>query len=118
MLGAFDAVEGGVGLQGNATDLRIQFFQAARRTHEGAAGAHHGNEMGDTALGLLPDFFRCAMVVGLPVGWVRVLVGVEIFFRFAGVEFARGADRAIGAVRGIGVNDVGAVSKQNALALD
>src|SRR5262249_51648002 len=74
--------------------------------------------MRDTAFGLLPDFFGCAMVVGLPVGRVRVLVGVEIFFRLTRVELACSADCAVGAVGGIGINNVRAVGEEDALALD
>src|SRR6266478_3536532 len=58
------------------------------------------------------------MVVSLPVGRVRILVGVKIFFRLALVEFAHRADGAVRAVGGIGINNVGAVGVENSLAFD
>src|SRR5438132_1495186 len=42
MLGAFNAVKSGVRLQRNAVDVRVQLFQAARRTGKRSAGAEHG----------------------------------------------------------------------------
>ena len=43
------------------------------------------NKMRDPSFGLLPDFVGCAMVMGLPVGVVGILVGVEIFFRILAI---------------------------------
>ena len=45
--------------------------------------------MGDTSLGLLPDFVGCAMVMSLPVGIIGILVGVKIFIRMCGIELTR-----------------------------
>ena len=73
--------------------------------------------MRDASFCLLPDFVGCAMVVGLPVGIVGILVGVKIFLRISGIKFTSGSNRSVGAVTGIGVNNVGAIRMQNALAL-
>ncbi len=82
VLEAFEAVEGRVGLHGDALDARVELVQAAGGAHEGAAGAEAGDEVGDAAFGLLPDFVGGAVVVGEPVVVVAVLVGVEVFFGF------------------------------------
>ena len=58
------------------------------------------------------------MVVSLPVGVVGVLIGVVIDIRMFRGQFARHADRAIGSIGWVGVQDVGAVCMQDALALD
>src|SRR5215475_13393269 len=99
-----------IGLQRNASDIRIQFLQPPRRAYERAAGSKDGNEVRDPSLGLLPNFVRRAMVMSLPVGVVGILVGIVIEVRMLGVEFARHADRTIGAFARIGVKNVRAVS--------
>src|SRR5580658_9073413 len=73
--------------------------------------------MRDPALSLLPDFVGGSVIVGLPVGLVGVLVGVEIFFGMLRGELAGHPDGAVGTVGGIGINDVGAVALQDLLAL-
>ena len=73
--------------------------------------------MGDTSFRLLPDFVGRAMVVSLPVGGVRILVGIVIKIGMLRVEFARHADGAVGSIGRVGVNDVRAVGVQNAFAL-
>ena len=117
VLGAFDAVEGRVGLQGDALHGGIQFFEAARGADESTAGAEHGDEMGDAALGLLPDFVGRAQVVRLPVRFVGILVGVKILVGMLGGQLAREANRTVGAVGGIGIKNVGTVALQDLLAL-
>ena len=52
MLEAFEAVEGRVGLQADGLDGRVEFLEAARCAHEGAAGAEAGDKVGDLAGGL------------------------------------------------------------------
>ena len=98
------------------THIRIQLFQPARGSHECSAGAQHGDKVRDTSFGLLPDFVGRAMVVSLPVGIVGILVCVEIKIGMLGIKFARHADGAVGAFAGIGVENIRAVSVQNALA--
>src|ERR1043166_5904432 len=74
--------------------------------------------MRDLPFTLLPDFVSGAVVVSLPVGIVGVLVGVEIFSRIRGVKFTHFADCAVGTFTGVGINNGGAVSVKNALALN
>ena len=68
--------------------------------------------MSDATLRLLPDFVGGAMVMGQPVGFVGILVGVEIFVGMLGGEFAGFADGAVRPVAGIGVDDGCAVAMQ------
>ncbi len=89
--------------------LGLSSLQAARGSHEGAAGAEAGDEVGDLAFGLLPDFVAGGAVVGAPVLVVAVLVGVEVAVGLGSDEFAGLADGAVGAVGGVGPDDLGAV---------
>src|SRR5438552_16189646 len=73
--------------------------------------------MGDMSFCLLPDFVGCAMVVSLPVGVVGILVGIKIFVRLTSVDFASRSNRSVRAVARIGVDNVGAIGMQDALAL-
>jgi hypothetical protein len=57
------------------------------------------------------------VIVSLPVGLVRILVGIEILIGMLSRQLARHADRTVGAVPGIGIKDVGAVALKNLLAL-
>src|SRR5271170_7809073 len=109
MLRAFNAMESGVGLQRDATDLRIQFLQAAGGSDESPGGAEHGHEMRDASFSLLPDFVCRGFVMRAPVGLVRILVGVEIKIRMALRILAGNFDGAIGAFGGVGVDDLCAV---------
>ena len=102
VLQAFEAVEGRVGLHGDALDLRVQLLQAAGGAHEGAGGAEAGDEVRDLAFGLLPDLVGGGAVVGAPVFVVGVLVGVEVAVGLGGDQLARFADGAVGAVGGVG----------------
>ena len=85
---------------------RVEFVEAAGGAHEGAGGAEAGDEVGDAAFGLLPDLVGGAVVVGEPVVGVAVLVGVEVFFGFVGGEIAGFADGTVGAVGGVGPEDL------------
>jgi len=71
----------------------------------------------DASLSLLPDFVSRGQIVSFPVGLVGILVGVEILIGMIAGQFARHANGAVGAVTGIGIDDVGTVSLQNLLAL-
>src|SRR3989442_11790883 len=99
----------------NAADPGIELSQAARGADKRPAGPQHGNEVGDASLGLLPDFVRGALIMGSPVGVVGVLVGVEIFLGMCCGEFSRHPDRAVGSIRRIGINNVGAVALEDLL---
>jgi hypothetical protein len=55
--------------------------------------------------------------VGLPVGVVAVLVGIEVKIGIVRVELLDLADRAVGLLGGIGQNQFGAVGAEDLLAL-
>src|SRR5438105_14293827 len=74
--------------------------------------------MSDASLGLLPDLGCRPNVMRAPVRIIRVLVGVEIFFRRTRVQFACVADRAVRALTWIREDHIGAVRLQDSLALD
>jgi len=89
------AVEGGVGLETDALNSRIELLQPPGRAHKSAARAHAGDEMGDGVFGLLPNFGRGGLVMRAPVGRVAVLIGIKIFLRIAGVNLTSAPDRSV-----------------------
>src|SRR5260370_18141094 len=117
MLRTCQAVKGSVGLQAHAADSGIEFFEPARRSHEGAAGTEARDKMGDATGGLLPDFVGRSAIVGLPVCGIAVLVGVEIFFRISRDDFVHLANRAVGAFIAWSDHEFGAQRCEDALAL-
>ena len=70
------------------------------------------------SLRLLPDFVGRAVIVGLPVGVVGVLVGVEIFVSMFRGQILRHADRTVGSIGRVGVENICAVGMQNLFALE
>ena len=74
--------------------------------------------MSDTTFGLLPYLVGCAMVMSLPIGIARILVGVEVFLRLARIHLASDVDSAIRALVGGRINNVRAVGEENTLAFD
>src|SRR5262249_14500998 len=102
--------------QADATYCGIEFLEAARGADESAAGAESGNEMRDAAAGLLPDFVRGAAIVGLPVGRIAVLVGIEIFVGISGDHFFDFSDSAIGAFVAGSDGEFGAKCAENFFA--
>src|SRR5215467_16247020 len=98
-----------MGLERDAPHRGIQFLEPARRTHESSAGTQHGYKMTDAALRLLPDLVAGCKIMGLPVGVVRILIGVEVLFRMLCRQIPSHADRAVGALPAIGIDNVGAV---------
>src|SRR5690348_7020917 len=73
--------------------------------------------MRNPPLGLLPDFIGGHGIVSFPVGLIGILVGVEVLVGVGLSERASHADRAVGTVPGIRINNVGAVALQDLLAL-
>src|ERR1700682_3427827 len=73
--------------------------------------------MRDASFGLLPDFVRGGFVMRAPVGVVRILIGIEVKIGIALGILARDLDGAVGALGGIGVNDICAVCLQNPFSL-
>src|ERR1041385_9406689 len=74
--------------------------------------------MSNAAFALLPDFIRCAVIMRLPVGIVRVLVGVEVLIRVFSIEFPSFADRPIRSFPRISKNNLRTVSMQDSFALN
>ncbi len=110
MFRPLNSMEGGVGLQRNAADVRIQLFQSARGSDECSRCPEHGNEVRDAAFGLLPDFIGRGQVMRPPVGFIRILVSIKIKIGMAFGQLARNLDRSIGPFRGIGEDDICAIS--------
>src|SRR6202158_4150437 len=73
--------------------------------------------MSDAPLRLLPDFVGRAVIVRLPVGFVGVLVGIEILVGMLARQFTRHANGAVRTIGRIGIKNVGAVALQDLLAL-
>src|ERR1019366_7879630 len=80
VLQAFQSMESGGGLGGNAFDAGDVALEAAGGAGEGSAGSHAGDEVRDATVGLFDDFGAGAFEMGAPVGGVAVLIGVEILF--------------------------------------
>ena len=92
-------------------------MQAAGGADEGATGAEAGDEVGDAAGGLFPDFVGGAAIVRLPVGRIAVLIGIEIFFGIGGDHFLHFADRAVGAFVAGSDDEFGSECAENFLTL-
>src|ERR1700686_2272177 len=73
--------------------------------------------MGDASLRLLPDFVGRAVIVGLPVGFVGILVGIEILVGLIARQFTGHANGAVRTIGRIGIKNVGAVALQDLLTL-
>src|SRR5690242_21435475 len=98
MLPTFQTMEGSIRLQTHTTNSRIQFSKAPRRSNKSATRAQPGDEMGDAARGLVPDFVRGSAVVRLPIRGIAVLIGVKVFVRLGCdnfMDFANGSVRAL-----------------------
>src|SRR5581483_3616576 len=118
VLGALNAVEGGIRLERDASHPRVQLFEPSRGADERATCAQHGNKMRDAPLGLLPDLVGGAKVVSTPVRVIGILIRIKILVGSARMKFAGVTDRAVRSLGRVGIDDVRAVSLQNALALD
>ena len=92
-------------------------LQAAGGSDEGAGRAEPGHEMGHAAAGLLQDLNPRAVVVGPPVGGVRILVGVEVFLRRSCNQLTDQPDGAVRAFQRIGELNLGAIGGDQLLAL-
>src|ERR1700741_4023909 len=118
VLPAFKSVEGGVGLQADATNGGIQLLEAARCAYEGAAGAEPGDEVGNATGGLFPNFVGGASIVRLPVRGIAVLIRIEVLFGIGGNDLMDAADGAVGGFVAGSHDELGAECIEDALALD
>src|SRR5215469_305075 len=109
-------MEGRVWLKGNSLNGGIKFFQPPRGSNERSARSQSSNKVSNCALGLRPDLFCCAAVVGSPVGIIGILIGVEIFVRISGLKLSGLANGAVRAFQGISPDDLCAVRGEDALA--
>src|SRR5690606_36404595 len=95
-------------------DVGVALLEVAPDAGDRAAGAHAGDQVRDPALGLLPQLGAGGAVVGLRVGRVEVLVGLE---RAGDLGREPVGDRVVG-LGGLGLDvgraddDFGAVGAQ------
>src|SRR5207245_1992438 len=80
-------------------------------------GAKPGDEVRDASRCLREDFYRRTLVMSAPVGRIRVLVGIEVLAGILRDELADKEDRAVRALAGLAINDLGAVGRDQGLAL-
>ena len=103
-----------LGVGADHHEVRVALAQVAGGAGDRAAGADAGDQMRDLAGGLLPDLGPGRLVVGLRVGLVEVLVGLERARDLVGQPVG---DAVVGLRRvrrdvGRGDHDVGAVGAQ------
>src|SRR6185369_10497215 len=110
-------MERSVGLQTDAANGRIEFFEATRGSYESAAGAQSRDEVGDAATSLFPNFVCRAAIVRLPVRRIAVLIGIKISFGIVGDHFLDAMNGAIGAFVARSNHQFGAKRAENFLAL-
>src|SRR5207245_4566251 len=117
VLEALEAVERILRLHRDGANERVVLFQAPRVADERARGAKPGDEVRDASRCLREDFYRSALVMSAPVGRIRVLVGIEVLAGILRDELADKEDRAVRALAGLAINDLGAVGRDQGLAL-
>src|SRR5208283_383727 len=117
MLCAFNAVEGRIRLDRNATDIAIELLKPARCADERTAGAQHRDKVRHTAFGLPPDLLRGAVIMRSPVRVIRVLVRVEVFLWLRSGEFPRFPDGSVGPFRRVSEYDFCTVGTNGSLTL-
>src|ERR1700678_3085625 len=106
-----------VGLKTDGLKSRVQLLEPSGGAHKGAAGTQPGHKVGHPSFGLLPDLGTGGLIVGQPVGVVRILVGVEISLGLIAGQFPGPPDGAVRALVRFGPVNSGAIGPQNALAL-
>src|SRR5580692_4374208 len=73
--------------------------------------------MRDAPVGLLPNLVCRGVIVHLPVGWVAVLIRVEILLGLAGNDLVDTSNRAVRSFVPGGSDKLGSKSPEDALAL-
>ena len=92
VLQPFEAMERTLGLEGDQFDGRVELTQRPPGPHERAARAEAGDEMRQPAAGLVDDFRRGGVEVRAPVGFVAVLIRIEILLGVLGDGLPHFAD--------------------------
>src|SRR5438046_1787010 len=115
VLPPIDAVQRVVRL--HRDDANTLWTKRPRDTNDGAGRTDAGDEVGHPPTTLLPDLGRGAELVRERVRRIRVLIHVDVAVRVRGGASLGFADRAIGALEGIGENELCAERAGDALPL-
>src|SRR4030067_2566733 len=102
------AMDRAVGLDGDQASLGCVLPQVTSRAGQRACCAQAGNEVGQFASRLGDQLRTGALVMGLPVGWIAVLVGIEELLRLGFGQLAGDVARSIRPFRRVGEGEVGA----------
>src|SRR5208282_6339216 len=117
MFEAFQSMERRVRLYSDYLDLWIKLLQASACSHYRSSGPDTCNQVSDSAVSLLPNLNPGCLVVSSPVGFIRVLVSVEIFVRVLSVKLSCLTHCSIRALEWISVYQLDTVSAKNSLSL-
>src|SRR3989338_11654723 len=90
-----------IGLHRDSPQHRIELLEPTGSANKGPGRAQASNEMRDGSFRLFPNLFGGGAVVGLPVGWVVVLIQVDESCGVFRGEPPRFPDRAVGTLQGI-----------------
>src|SRR5690348_1130766 len=96
MLPAFQTVKRRVGLQTDAPNRWLEFFQASRRAHKCSACAQRRYEMCDSSASLFPNFVSGSPVMCLPIRRIAVLIRIEILLGIGSHNLLHSPDSAVG----------------------
>ena len=72
----------------------------------------------DLAVGLTKDLGTCGLIVGLAIHGIKILVGLEVFFRILLQYLSTEEKGTIGPLHGIAVDGLCTIGGDNSLALD
>jgi len=89
VLQPFEPVERAVRLDRDDPHPADFLAQPATHPHQGAGRAEARDEVGDAPAGLIQDLEAGRPVVGLPVGGIGILVGIEVTIPSLGGDPAR-----------------------------
>ena len=104
-------------LSGNDLDCRIEFPKTSTGAHQRPASADSGDKMSNAALGLLPDFGRSSIAVGVPIRGIIVLVRLEVPFGIGFVYSPRFPYGPVGKLPWVSVYHFGTIGCKNGLTL-
>src|SRR5665647_1371374 len=104
-----------LGLHANDLDLGVASLEDLADAGDGATGADACDEDVDRAVGVLPDLFRSGLAVDLGVGLIGELAGQDA--TALGRDLLRPGDSTLHPLRAGGQDELGAVGRQQHLAL-